>query len=190
MVFWTAFDPNFSCRAWMDNTRFSSCERENNFQVPCTQCTWKMRAYTHIDVYMTCACWHASGIKVYGRIMGLQFNWATPPTMQKIWHIVHVNGPCLSSYQYLHSIFLNLYCQTYILIFSALVCPVHPPCAFCRGWLCLQGSATQWQGSSFKGSFSVFVAYLSNLQSSVNFVKVFSIKDHRVLFPFVLCKAF
>ena len=41
----------------------------------------------------------------------------------------------------------------HILIFAALVCPVHPPCAFGGGWLCLQGAAAQWQGPIFKGSF-------------------------------------
>ena len=38
----------------------------------------------------------------------------------------------------------------------ALVCLVHPPGAFCRGWLCLQESATDWQVSISKGSFFFF----------------------------------
>ena len=37
----------------------------------------------------------------------------------------------------------------------ALVCSVHPPFAFCGGWLCLQGAATKWQSSCFEGDFSI-----------------------------------
>ena len=46
--------PNFSCRAWMDNTRFSPCEWENNFQVPYVHNAHGR--YAHIDVCMTYFC--------------------------------------------------------------------------------------------------------------------------------------
>ena len=54
----------------------------------------------------------------------------------------------------------------HILIFAALVCPVHPPCAFGGGWLCLQGAAAQWQGPIFKGSF--YPCYLGGFLLSTN----------------------
>ena len=50
------------------------------------------------------------------------------------------------------------YFQIHIFTFPALVCPVHPACAFGRGWLCLQGSAAEWQSPIFKGSYCLFLS--------------------------------
>ena len=59
------------------------------------------------------------------------------------------------NFEVLYLLFPEEQSMTQISWFAALVCSVHPPFAFCGGWLCLQGAATKWQGSCFEGDFSI-----------------------------------
>ena len=118
--------PNFSCPAWADIHEIFR-ERESNFQK-------YHRVHMYHQVLPPCT-W-----KMRRRVHSV------PRHLEdKSLHISQIY------YSQIH-ILKSISC-IHILIFAALVCPVHPPCAFGGGWLCLQGAAAQWQGPIFKGSF-------------------------------------